>query len=141
MKIRPDIKLDTVCSVSNEFLHTNEIYAVILDIDNTIVANGSYDIPAEIETWLKHIEVSVFFLSNGREKRVKYFADRFGIKYRHRAKKPFPHGYSEVAEVFGVASKNIAVIGDQLLSDILGGNLAGCFTIKVQPLNPASDPF
>jgi HAD superfamily phosphatase (TIGR01668 family) len=83
----------------------------------------------------------IYFLSNGKEKRVKFFAEKYGARYKHRAKKPLPGGYFEAAKRLNTPTKNIAVIGDQLLSDILGGNLAKCFTIKIQPLDPKADPL
>ncbi len=61
---------------------------------------------------------------------------RYGI-----IKKPDPRVIQFAQNVLGIkdASK-VAMIGDRVFTDILGGNLAGCFTIQVYPpLYPQSE--
>lgn len=142
MKIQPNAVFEGVTNISNAFLKQHEIQAVILDIDNTVTADGSMTVEESVMQWVKSLDIPVFLLSNGKSARVSYFADMFGADYLSGAKKPFPGGYRKAAKKLGVCDMSkIAVIGDQLLSDILGGRLAGCFTVKVQPIDPTSDPM
>jgi len=142
MRIQPNAHFSSITDISSEYLRSHNIHAVILDIDNTIVVNGGYNIEPSIKKWLSDLSIPAFFLSNGKDKRVRQFADMFDAEYISEAKKPLPSGFRRIARRLNISDlSKITVIGDQLFSDILGGNLAGCYTIKVPPLNPKFDPF
>ena len=57
------------------------------------------------------------------------------------AGKPLKKGYKQLADKMGLAPKEIAAVGDQLFTDILGGNRFGCFTVYVKPLVDAEPAF
>ncbi|MDR2600124.1 MAG: YqeG family HAD IIIA-type phosphatase [Oscillospiraceae bacterium] len=142
MKIKPNAHFSSTTEITLDYLYSNNIRAVILDIDNTIVTDGGFNISENVKNWINSRNLPLFFLSNGNEKRVKHFADIFNIGYISNAKKPSLKNYKKAAETLGISDlSEIAVIGDQLFSDILGGNLAGCHTIKVPPIDPKSDPL
>ena len=62
-------------------------------------------------------------------------AKNFGLPFVGLGGKPLTFGYKRAAKRMGESIKNCAIVGDQLLTDILGGNLAGCKTILVGSIN------
>jgi HAD superfamily phosphatase (TIGR01668 family) len=142
MKITASDYFKKVEDVSYKYLMAHNITGIALDIDNTIAIDGKTEISPNVIRWLKNIRLPVCLLSNGKERRVKFFADVFGLNYVCRANKPSRKGYTRASKLLGIEDlTKIAVIGDQLFSDILGGNMAGCYTIKIEPIDKATDPF
>ena len=77
-----------------------------------------------------------FVSSNNREARVAPFAGRLGLGYIAEAEKPKTRVVLAKMKEFGVSPQQTALIGDQLFTDILCGNLCGCMTILVEPYAP-----
>ena len=63
-----------------------------------------------------------------------------GRPFVGKAGKPLKKGFNELAQKFGLELNQIAMVGDQLFTDILGGNRAGCTTILVTPINIKIEP-
>lgn len=142
MKIRADAHFAKIEDIPPEYLKSRSIAGILLDIDNTIVPDGKTEQSPSVSAWLETIGLPVCLLSNGKAPRVRMFADRFGLPYVCKAKKPLKKGYRQGAALLGVSDlRQIVVIGDQLLSDIWGGLRAGCHTIQVTPIDPATDPL
>ena len=69
------------------------IRALVLDIDNTLTADRSQELPDEVAGWLaqmKEAGIGLTIVSNGAEKRVRPFAEKLGLAYLYRAAKPLP---------------------------------------------------
>lgn len=142
MKITANDYFKKVEDVSQEYLAAHNIAGIILDIDNTIVVDGETVISQSVSEWLQNIGLPICLLSNGKERRVKQFADLFGLGCVNNAKKPSCRGFLKAAQALGINDMTkLAVIGDQLFSDILGGNMAGCYTIKIEPVDATADPI
>ena len=84
---------------------------------------------------LKNNNVKLYILSNTNKKeKVKTVAEKLGIEYMYFAKKPLKSGFKKVQEKLKEPSQNIAVVGDQIFTDIVGGNRCKMFTILVEPI-------
>lgn len=110
--------------------------AVLIDADNT----SSYDLTTDplpgTEDWVRAMNaahIPVLLLSNAKTERAKVLADRYGIPVVGMAAKPSPHGYWRAAWVLRTSPRHLLMLGDQLFTDVLGANLAGCKSIWVQP--------
>lgn len=133
----PRIYADNLLDIPLTQLREQNITAFIVDLDNTITEWNSNEISAEMEAWFGLIRAQGFkacILSNNGERRIKSVADRLGIPFIHRAAKPRRGAFRQAISVMGVTADQTAVIGDQIFTDILGGNRAGLYTILVQPL-------
>ena len=133
----PKIYVDGLLDIPLDQLREQNIKAFIIDLDNTITEWNSSELRAEIETWftlLKEDGFKACILSNNGERRIKVVADRLGIPFIHRAAKPRRGSFHRAVEILGVKPSETAVVGDQVFTDILGGNRAGLFTILVKPL-------
>ena len=80
-------------------------------------------------------------VSNNSERRVKPFADLLGLDYVARGCKPLTIGMTRACKKFGLAPQQVAIVGDQLFTDILGGKWKGMRSILTEPLHLEDGPF
>jgi hypothetical protein len=74
-------------------------------------------------------------VSNNKKNRVKSFANELSIPFIHKAVKPRKKAFLKGIKLLGTEIFNTAVIGDQILTDILGGNRLGFYTVLVIPMS------
>lgn len=136
-KLLPDIILNNIFEIDTEFLEKHSIKLLLVDIDNTLVPHGIQSNP-EVEKWITELQqkgYQICLISNNNKERVDLFNNGMKIPAFHKSKKPQSRIYKIVMDQFKVDIKNIAAVGDQLLSDIWGANRAGILTILVNPIN------
>ena len=120
-----------------EFLKDNKINALILDVDNTLI-NIERIIPENTKKWveiMKKNNIKLYILSNTNNKqKVEDVSNALDIPYRNLAKKPSKKGFIKVQEILQEKPENIGVVGDQIFTDVIGGNKCNMFTILVEPI-------
>ena len=57
------------------------------------------------------------------------------MQYKTFAKKPLKLNFLKIQKEIGESPEQIGVVGDQLFTDIIGGNRCNMFTILVDPIN------
>lgn len=135
---RPAVIYPSIYAIDLDLLKKKGIKALIFDLDNTLVEWGSPVAHAELVAWFNHLEEEGFracLLSNNYPPRVQFFATALGIPAIHRAGKPRRRSFRAALELLGAAPSEAAVIGDQLFTDVFGGNRLGLHTILVPPLS------
>ncbi len=135
---RPDRKISTITDINLEELKQNQLIGLIIDIDNTIMPYGEQDIPENIKKWLETADAMnfrIYFLSNTMQDRANYVEETLGYPACSHSLKPRKKCFYQAQKYFGLAEEEIVVIGDQIFTDIFGGNRAGFNTILVEPLN------
>ena len=134
--ILPDIRFDSYLCVTAAFLQEKGIQAVIYDIDETLAPRDVTTPSQETVGYLKELtqNVPVVFLSNNGIERVEGYNSHFRFPIYPKAKKPFKTTFLKAARDLGIPPDKIAVVGDQLFTDIVGGNRAGMYTILVEPV-------
>lgn len=118
-------------------LRRKGICALLLDLDNTLVPRDEDRYPEEVVRWLEGARGRGFKLcivSNNTSARVLALASALSIPAVPRAIKPFKRPFLQAMGLLGVGPAETAVIGDQLFTDVLGGNRLGLYTILVVPL-------
>ena len=136
MNIYPNAYLKKVTDITPEFLNNNNIKALILDVDNTLI-DYYKNLSEEIIKWaidLKNQGTVLYILSNTNKKtKVETVANKLGIPYEMFAQKPFKKGFIKVQKEIQINPENIGVVGDQIFTDVIGGNRCKMFTILVDP--------
>lgn len=139
-KFKPTIYVQDVTQIDYKQLEENGIKLICFDLDNTL------DVPDQIttelvpacETALRMIsqtKMQVFITSNNSiPNRVKSFSDIIGVDYIANMKKPFQHKYKSSTVLSRYRPREIVFIGDKLVTDVLGGNRFGSYTVLVDPL-------
>lgn len=133
----PDQHVKSIFEIDPIQLKRKGIKGIITDLDNTLVPWDVRDASPEVTDWFKEMdkhEIKVIIISNNNEKRVSIFSDPIKIPYVSSARKPLRRAFNKAAQQLELQNKQIAVIGDQLLTDVLGGNLGGFYTILVVPI-------
>ncbi len=136
---KPDFKFDKVTDVSLDFLKENCICALLLDVDNTLSTHHGQQLTHGLEEWLQTMKsgnITLLVLSNSKKKRLKPFCEKIGLEYISLALKPLPFGFLRAIKKIGLKKENIAIVGDQIFTDSLGGNLIGIKTILLTPILP-----
>lgn len=132
-----------VTDITPEYLRRHGIRALILDVDNTLTAHGSQELPPEVAAWLQQMRaegVRLVIASNNMPKRVAPFARRVGLDYLAFCCKPSPLGLSRARRSVGVPRSAVALVGDQIFTDSLGANLYGISMLLVQPMRRDTKP-
>ena len=137
MFIYPNEYFSKIEDINIEFLQKNKIKALILDMDNTLI-NYKKEMPKTIEEWAKNLigqGMKLYIVSNTNKKeKVKRIANLLGIPYVYFAKKPLKFGLLKAKKDLGEKSENIAVVGDQIFTDVIGGNRCKMFTILIDAI-------
>ncbi len=137
MLIYPRIYMESVKEITIQFLKNNNIKALILDVDNTIL-DFDKNIPEGIKEWcedLKHQEIKFCILSNSNKKeKVKMVAKELDLPYFYFGTKPFKRGFKKAIKLLEEKNENIAAVGDQIFTDIIGANRCNLFSILVKPI-------
>jgi uncharacterized protein len=127
-----------VTDIDLDALGAAGVEAVLVDIDNTIVPRDTGELGDDLRAWVEALKtrgLEVCLVSNNWHDHVKSFADALGVHMVAKALKPLPYGFRKASRMLGKPPRAIAVIGDQIFTDILGGNLAGMTTVLVLPLS------
>lgn len=141
---KPDFRFHSVLDITPEFLRENSITALLLDIDNTLSHHFSQTPVHGLDRWLDEMSaagIKTVLFSNARESRVAPFAEKIGTGHITKAMKPLPFGFLRARRALGIRLKNIAMVGDQIFTDMLGGNISGAKTILVTPMHEESGRF
>lgn len=138
MNLYPNLLLESVTNITIEILSKNNINALILDVDNTLI-DYQKKLSKDIIKWsqeMKKHKIKLYILSNTNDKeKVEKVANALEIPYINFAKKPFKKGFLKVQNILQEKPNNIAVVGDQIFTDIIGGNRCNMFTILVEPID------
>ncbi|MEK3981126.1 YqeG family HAD IIIA-type phosphatase [Psychrobacillus sp. FSL K6-2836] len=133
----------SVFHITPEMLKDKGIKGIITDLDNTLVEWDRPDATPKLIEWFASIKaagIQVTIVSNNNELRVKSFADPLGIPFIFKARKPLGKAFRQALSIMTVKREEVVVIGDQLLTDVFGGNRQKLHTILVIPV-AKSDGF
>lgn len=138
MDLYPNLYLNNVKEITLELLNKHEIKGLILDVDNTLI---DYDknLLEGAKEWcdnLKQNNIKVCILSNtNKVKKVEKVAKILDLEYIYFAHKPNKKGFYNAQKLLGLKVEEIAAVGDQVFTDVLGGNKVGMFTILTKPID------
>lgn len=134
---RIDIALNSVLEITPELLRKNNIRGLLLDIDNTLTTHDN-PVPAEgVENWIRLMKDSgiiLFLVSNNSPERVSPFAQKIGLEFVCNGKKPLSSGFNRAQKLMKIPFSELAVVGDQIYTDVLGANLKHIKCIYVRPM-------
>ena len=133
----PDRVFETYEEITPEYLRQRGIRLLLSDLDYTLAPKYVPHPDDRVREWLRRMEeggVQVMILSNNRSShRVETFCRELGIPYVGHAQKPRTTGFHRAMEQAGVTAAETAMMGDKLLTDMLGANLAGVLALMVEP--------
>lgn len=136
-KYVPDMYQKSIYTIDYSKLLTTGIKCLLFDLDNTVVPSNSNE-PSmkakDLFVSLKQKGFKVIIFSNSPKFRVKKFKNIFEVEGVCNAMKPMTHNFKKVMENHRLTENEVAIIGDQIMTDVVGGNNVGITTILVNPL-------
>lgn len=138
MLFKPDFWLKNVMQIDKEFLKKNKVRALILDMDNTL---SMHDDPAAedgVLEWLdemRRLGIKMRVVSNNNTRRVEPLARALGLEFTANGAKPLTFGVNRAVKAMKVSRRETLVVGDQIFTDVLAGNLADIRTVLVEPFH------
>ena len=137
MLLKPNIKLHGITDITVELLEQHDIKALLLDVDNTMSTHHGTVLTDGLMEWIATMQesgIKLMVLSNSKRFRIEPFAARIGLPFISLGCKPLPTGYLRGVKALGEKRKNVAIVGDQIFTDILGGNIVGVKSILLTPI-------
>lgn len=125
------------------------VEAIILDIDQTIVPYGKTTVPKDVRTLIQSLkpDYRMCFLSNfphteHRIERIRTIERQLEVDaiFSER-RKPSPAAFRLALEYLKTEPERTMMVGDRILTDIIGANQVGIQTVLVAPLDKKTDPF
>ena len=137
MMLYPQVYKKSVKEITWQMIQELGIKGIILDVDNTLI-DYNKTMPDGIQQWceeLKQHKIKFCIVSNSNKKdKVKSVADKLKIPYFYFAKKQLKLGFKRAKEILQLPESEIAVVGDQIFTDILGANRCHMISILVDPI-------
>jgi HAD superfamily phosphatase (TIGR01668 family) len=136
----PDRFAPRLHDVPHEELEEAGIRGLIVDLDNTLVGYRDSELAQEHIEWVARAHdrgFRIVMLSNNFSTRVGTIAAQLNVRCIPNALKPLPFGFLRAVKDLRLSRREIAVVGDQLFTDVLGGKLCGLYTILTEPIEAA----
>ncbi len=142
-KLRPDIYKNKMSDINFERLKENGIKLLLIDMDNTVLKYKEPCIDVEVRKTIEDLKNSfqILLFSNGSKHRVKQISETISVPYVSSAFKPCKRKFLKLFKEYKIEPCEVAIIGDQLLTDIKGGNRVGITTILLCPLSEEENFF
>lgn len=137
-KFVPDIYQKSIYTIDYDRLKSEGVKCILFDLDNTLVSpfvKTPNDKIAKLFYKLKDKKFKVIIFSNSSKKRLEPFKNGLDVDVAYRAMKPFKRKFNKIISLYKLELSEVVIVGDQIMTDILGGNRVGIKTILVNPIS------
>ena len=135
--VRPWRRERAITDVDVDELAASGVRCVLFDRDNTVVPRDTGVAPESVMDWICRVReagIALCMVSNNfHSQQVEASAAELGCAVVHHAMKPAPFAVRRALALVGVDASEAVLIGDQVFTDVMAGNLAGVRTILVEP--------
>ncbi len=136
----PHFRANSIQDVDPQVLRKMGFDAVLLDLDNTLLPWRDMAIPPSTREWIAHcrdVGLRLCLVSNSRFRaRLHTLSTELGVPYAEGRLKPSVEGFLSALKMVNATPERAVMIGDQLFTDVWGGNRVGLTTILVSPIHP-----
>lgn len=133
----PNLYVSTIYDIDLDYLQRRGIRGMIFDLDNTIAERGVESLSPKVLEWMDELKkrgLKISIVSNNRTRKAQKMAKNYGIPAVFWAVKPRRRPFLKAIQLMGIGRHEAAVVGDQIFTDVVGGNRLGLFTILINPL-------
>ncbi|MGX7091293.1 YqeG family HAD IIIA-type phosphatase [Hutsoniella sourekii] len=137
--ITPTWTINSPYDLTPQDLLARGIQAVIVDLDNTLLAWNQYEHTQEMMDWVEGIRqegIGIYLLSNNNYDRVMKVAQPLDLDFSSGALKPRRKYFKYALDELAVDPESVVVIGDQIITDVIGANRNHLKSILVKPMVP-----
>lgn len=142
MFLKPDFNLKNIYEIDLQHLKDTGIEAIFFDLDSTIMVSKSGAYQEKTEKWLKEVDKDFFIAVISNNKKTDYIDKVRSIsdfEVIGNANKPSPGTMKKLLSEININPKNVVIVGDRPLTDILAGKLLGAKTILVDSINAENE--
>ena len=136
-KFIPYMYQKDIYNIDYNKLKNENIKCILFDLDNTISPAREIVLDKKIKKLFDELKKDfiIVLFSNNTKKRVSFFASYYETEFLHMSVKPLPFSYRKMIRKYHLNKNYLVAVGDQLITDIFGGNLIGIKTILVDPVS------
>ena len=142
---RPDYWFPRVTAIPGSFFIEKGVRLILLDADNTLTTHNNPEPAPGVTAWLEEMKAAglrLAILSNNNPRRIAPFAEKLGLPFAANGAKPLPFRAAAACREYGARGRECALVGDQLFTDILCGNLLpGAVSVLVTPIQLEDGEF
>lgn len=140
----PDAYYKNIYTINYDKLRDNNIKCLLFDLDNTCIPYTECKPNKKLKELFDKLQndgFKVIIFSNSPRSRLEPFKRELRIDCCANAGKPRKKNFLKVIKTYNLDLSEIAMIGDQLVTDIYGANKVGIMTILVNPMSDIDMPF
>ena len=121
---KPKIYQKNIFEINYKELKNEGIKCLIFDLDNTLGLIENKTCPDETKKLIKKLQKDFFVLvlSNNTNRRLKPYLEELGIDGVAWSMKPSIKSLIQIKAKYKLKKKEMCIIGDQIVTDILAGN-------------------
>ena len=136
-KFLPNMYSENIFTINYKKLKKEKIKCLLVEVDNTITPAREEEFFEEVKELFDGLKMDfkIILFSNNFQKRIVKFGNYYDVDIEFLALKPLPFKYKKIIRKYGFKKTEIACIGDQLITDIQGGNKSGFKTILIEPIS------
>ena len=135
-KFIPNMYQESIYKINYTKLKEKDIKCLLFDLDNTCVGYKEKAPTKELTSLFKKLTkegFQVIIFTNARKKRIEPFRS-LNVDINYLSKKPLSPSFKKILKNYNYQKEEVIIIGDQLFTDIYGGNSVGIYTCLVDPL-------
>jgi len=140
----PDVYQKSIYTINYNKLKEAGIKCLLFDLDNTCVPYVDRVPTKKLKNHFNKLQdegFKVIIFSNSPKERLRPFKKELNVDCCPKARKPKKGKFIKVLKTYNYDLSEVAIIGDQLMTDIYGGNKVGIMTIFVNPMSNIDMPF
>ena len=133
---KPIMYKKNIFEINYQKLKNMGITCIVFDLDNTLGLIDDNKCSIRAKKLLKRLKKDfiIFISSNNTMERLKPYIEECEVEGLAMALKPLPKNLRKIKKKYNLKKKEMVMVGDQIVTDILSGNLFNIMTILVDPL-------
>jgi hypothetical protein len=133
---KPNMYKKNIFEIDYNKLKEMGITTLVFDLDNTLGLIEHKKCPRNTKMLIKKLQNDFLILisSNNTKARITPYLEDLGIGGVSFSLKPSTRGLRKIKRNYNLRKKEMCMIGDQIVTDILSGNRFRIMTILVDPL-------
>ena len=135
-KYIPNMYYKNIYEINYKLLKEKGIKCILFDLDNTLVEPHTKHSNEKLQKLFIELkkDFKVIIFSNSFITRLLPFKKELEVDINHTSLKPLKHSFNKVLKKYKFNKDEVAIIGDQIFTDIIGGNNVGINTILVDSI-------
>ena len=133
----PDMYYQSIYKIDYAKLKKMKIKCILFDLDNTVAPYAKLEPDKKIIDLFLELQnnFKVIIMSNSGKKRLRPFKEKLNVDVAYSSMKPLKKKYKKILRLYHLEPDQVVMIGDQLLTDILGANRMGMISILVNSIS------